>query len=98
MTLGSAKKFGIVAAVASLFIWLAGCSVSQDDTNASCGKEPADVTEKRLAAFSDTLHALLVQQTCTQCHTKSAGKAPYVHSDSDVPTAYTDARELSDFR
>jgi hypothetical protein len=74
-----------------------GCSPGQERQSAACGKESPAIIAKREAAFSATLHPLLLAQTCNQCHAKASGKAPYFHSDGNPSVAYANARELSDF-
>lgn len=87
----------LVLSLAAQLALVTACSVGKSSDNATCGAESPDVTAKRRDIFDRTLHQYLLQQTCVQCHTKAAGKAPYFHSDANLVLAYDDARELSDF-
>ncbi len=78
---------------------LVACSTGNaPDTNASklCGGEPAEVSAQRQDNFGSTLHRLLLQQSCTDCHNGKSGKAPYAHSSSDLNEAYSSAVQLVD--
>ncbi len=98
--LGPIRKMRTIGSIFAIFgaIFLTvACSPGEANQSGLCGSESPAVLAKRQAAFSATLHPLLLKQACNQCHAKSTGKAPYFHSDADANVAYANARELSDF-
>ncbi len=80
-------------------ITFSGCGGGAHDQSgdAICASEPAEVTAKRVQAYSSTVKTLLGARNCASCHGGTGSSAPYLYLSADDNQALGIASTLVNF-